>query len=75
VVASPKALGWRECAPSGEVNAFKVFLGIKLADLTRKQREDVLDILRACTRLEGTSQRRAYAISARSLGKIDSRRG
>jgi hypothetical protein len=46
VVTSLKARGWRECAPSGEVNTFKVFLGIKLPDLTRKQREEVLDILR-----------------------------
>jgi hypothetical protein len=31
--------------PKCRVDAFRVFLGIKLPDLTRKQREEVLDIL------------------------------
>jgi transposase len=35
----------RDC-PKWRVDAFKIVLGLKLQDLTNKQREEVLDILR-----------------------------
>jgi hypothetical protein len=35
----------RDCR-KWRVDAFKIFLGLKLKDLTDKQREEVLDILR-----------------------------
>jgi DNA-binding XRE family transcriptional regulator len=35
----------RDC-PKWRVDAFKIFLGLKLKDLTPKQREEVMDILR-----------------------------
>jgi hypothetical protein len=55
-----------------------VFLGIKLPDLTRKQREEVRDILRGIYAAGGhltATGIRDLSISTRSLGKIDSGRG
>jgi hypothetical protein len=43
----------RDC-PKWRVDAFKIFLGLKLKDLTPQQREEVLDIWRGIKVMEAT---------------------